>query len=141
VDSQPIKGELIISMSFFSHKKYGTVFKGILVVLYLVLLGSQLSHKFYLCANFSSRVSQGCHCNFAHTQPFSHCGSSLLNHRNTSSFSLDKRYELKPIFALLSLAFSLNPVFVDDKKEFNSFCQVFIPSYFAIHPLRGPPSV
>ena len=115
--------------------------KGTLVVLYVILFGSQLSDKFYLYANFTSRRIKGCHCKIAHTRPFIHSGSSLLDHQRVSSLSLDKRYEFKAIFALLSPEFTLNTVFVDGKNEFSTFYQVFLPSHFALHPLRGPPSV
>ena len=127
-------------MRLFRHKKYQTVFKGLLVVLYFTLLGSQLSHKFYICANFSARIFKGCHCKIAHTRPSIHNASTQLNYPKSPSLTLDKRYELKPIFALLSPAFVVDHILVDGQKEFNVFCQVFIHVYGAHYPLRGPPA-
>lgn len=128
-------------MSLFRHKKYGVIFKGVLFVLYFVLFGSQLSHKFYLCANFSSRPFKACHCKGPHAESSVRNESSLLDHRNISSLSLDKRYELKSTFSLLSPEVGIIPVFIDCKREFNSFRQVFLYSNSVVHPLRGPPSV
>jgi hypothetical protein len=139
--SQPVTGELENTMSLFRHKKYGFIFKGVLFVLYFVLFGSPLSHKFYLCANFSSRLFKACHCKVAHTEPSVHNGPLLLGHKNISSLSLDKRYELKSTFALVSPEVGLNPVFIDHTGAYNSFCQVFVFSNSVVHPLRGPPSV
>ena len=128
-------------MNLFRHKKYRTVFKGTFIVLYLALFGSQLSHKFYLFANFSSGQFKEYNFRLARKQTFLQRDSPLLDHQGRARLHLNKRYAFKQIFAIFSPEVTLKPVYANCKKEFTAFYETFSLSYFAVHPLRGPPSV
>jgi len=128
-------------MRLLQHRKYSAIFKGIVVLAYLVLLGSQLSRKFYVCANSPSRAFKGRHSQVAHIQLSGHGTPLFLDHKKSSSLSLDKRYEFKHVFALVDPVVYLPSYILPAKQAFSSCCRVFIQSYSRVNPLRGPPSV
>lgn len=127
-------------MSLFTHRKRQTIFKAILLLAYIALFGSQLSHKFYICANFLTHSYKRCHCATPHIRPTLHGNSSIADQRRAALLSLDKRYELKPVFGLITPSFQLGIVSPDVKKEFALFCPSSYSCIPVIPSLRAPPS-
>ena len=107
-------------------------FKSLFSIIGLILLTAQVSYKFYYSASmpvFRSSVQQ-------HS-----CTGAIAAADNTATLSLDKRFDLKPSFALLTPVFRLQhysgaasilPFFGAPGPDGN--WPVFVP-------LRGPPPV
>jgi len=128
-------------MVFFGHKKHATLFKSVLAILYVSLLGSQLSIKFYLCANSPAGIFR-----FEHRQTMerkqANAGfASFFKHRKHASFSLDKRYHFKHFVVLLSPEFHcLSAVCRHKAQTLLNEC-AFINASAGNNPRRGPPAV
>ncbi|MBS1606059.1 MAG: hypothetical protein JST42_25605 [Bacteroidetes bacterium] len=126
-------------MNVLGQKKYRIIFKSILVLLYVSLLGSQLSHKFYIHANFRARSFAKFRSVPAQPNPVIHGNISLINHEKAAALSIDKRYQLESLFDLATPLFQLSflpfyPARVDGLYHASlKNLSVAIPS------LRGPP--
>ena len=128
-------------MSLFNHKERQNICKGIILLLYLGLFGSQLSHKFYICANFSSRLFKHAHSKIVHTKLSIHSSFSLVDHQRNSFLSLDKRYESKPIFGLIAPSIQLSVDFIVIRSEYGPGYSNYNYADPASLSLRGPPSM
>lgn len=128
-------------MRLLGNKKYRSAFKGVISLAYVILLGSQLSHKFYLCANSPTDPLKHSHSRVEHTQRSAAGSYSLLAHKNAASLSLDKRYENEHLIALVDPLFYFPSHFLPRKQGFSPRYRRFIQTCFHVNPLRGPPSV
>ena len=126
-------------MNFFRHKTYTVAFKGLLVVLYFILFGAQLSHKFYLYANAPTRLLKVYVWEICHQPSTVYSRSVPVHYKIFSSMSLDKRYGVQHIFALFSPALKVGFSYLIVGQETFFRCRPFIPSYPAVQFLRGPP--
>lgn len=128
-------------MGWLRHRKYSAAFKGIVVLVYVILFGSQLSHKFYLCANSPTKAYKHSQSRVEHSQRPGVGINALLVHKRVSSLSLDKRYETQHEIALADPVSYFPTYILPAKQELSSHQPIDTQSYFRINPLRGPPSV
>jgi hypothetical protein len=114
-------------------------FKALLALFYLIVLGAQLSHKFYYCANAPIRAFKYQHAQS--TEQFRPAGSALSNVKSYFPLSLDKRYEFKGKFAIPAHQICLQSVdLVYSPAPCLKVPYPISPS-FIIRLLRGPPSI
>lgn len=125
-------------MSLLRRKKWKKLYVSILAVIYLVFFTTQLSYKFHLRSNFP----------LAH----SHARNSLQRSPLTSEpggpnfnskllLSIDKRYELNHLPALITPEYRIDRWDLNDGKQTCTYCfphTTPIPFYLT---LRGPPNV
>jgi hypothetical protein len=127
-------------MGVFRHKRYAICFKAVFAILYAILLGSQLSVKFYLCANSPTGAGGAAHCpGICGKQPNSSLTAHVV-HRTYVSYSLDKRYHFKHVFALSNPVFSCPSHLLSYKAEVSVRERIFVDFCALINPRRGPPS-
>jgi hypothetical protein len=128
-------------MGIFGQRKNSLAFKGALTLLYLILLGSQLSHKFYLCANSPIRAIKAAHRQCASDEPPIGQESMRLKHKNVSTLSIDKRYEFEHTFAVPAPEISLQVEYSEIRTQVFFECWSYIPVTYVIQPFRGPPTI
>jgi hypothetical protein len=126
-------------MGVFRHKRYAICFKAVFAILYVILLGSQLSVKFYLCANSPTGACGAAHCTVTRGK---HSDSNLtahIVHRTYASYSLDKRYHLRYVFARLHPEFNCLSHIVPHKAEVSVGERRSVDFCALTNPRRGPP--
>jgi hypothetical protein len=128
-------------MGFIGHKKYVLFSKGIFALLYVILLGSQLSVKFYLCANSPIGANRVGHRQVMPEKQASLGFASRFVHKNCASYSLDKRYHFKHHFTLLYPQFNCFPCLCQNKEQISLHESTFVDSYADVNLLRGPPAL
>jgi|SRR5579863_3821628 len=128
-------------MRLLEPGKNSIAFKGGLVLFYFILLGSQLSYKFYRYANFPTRTVKTAHWKHNLNESFRGQGISILNYGKCAALSLDKRYEFKHTLAILPLGLSLQVEYIEQTKRVRFAYWNPISAYYAIQPFRGPPSI
>jgi hypothetical protein len=128
-------------MGLFKQRKNSSAFKGALALLYLILFGSQLSYKFYLCANSPIRTIKTGNWQCTSKEPSSGRGSMLLDYKKLSTLSIDKRYEFKHAFAVPPPEISLQVEYSEKRRQVCFEHWYSIPANYIIQPLRGPPSI
>jgi hypothetical protein len=128
-------------MGLLGHKKYAILFKSVFAVLYVILLGSQLSIKFYLCANSPAGSFRLERHQAMQRKPASDGLASLLKHRKHASFSLDKRYHFKHFFVLLSPEVSCHSAIYRHRARILPEEGRFSDAFAVGNPRRGPPTV
>jgi hypothetical protein len=104
-------------------------------------LGSQLSAKFYLCANAPTGTCRLTGYHVIKGKPCSQGPTARLIHNNYSSYSLDKRYHFKHVFALLCPEFECPSHSPQYKVEIPQGEGTFIDSCAIANHRRGPPAV
>jgi hypothetical protein len=129
------------AMNILRHKRHIAAFRGLLVMLYFILFVSPLSHKFYLYANSPTRLLKIYVWEVSHQASNVYSHPSLLKHQMVSSLSVDKRYEMKHIFALFSPEFKVSFSYLENDRETCDGCRPSILSCPAVQLLRGPPSI
>jgi hypothetical protein len=141
LDTEPIKGKIVNAMGFLKQRKNSIELKAALTLFYLILFGSQLSHKFYQCADSHIRAYKADHWRCTSNNLFIGNGSMLLNYKKPFTLSIDKRYEFKHAFALSSPEISLQFEYSERRKLACFECWYSIHANYVIRPFRGPPSV
>jgi hypothetical protein len=114
------------------NKRSRFAFKCILSLICLILFSVQLSYKFYQFSSFPSShnlVSYNVRTG----------DKQIRNSPDKTSLSLDKRYDARHLFALISPFFDMAHPFVQNKCEFQVFRPAIIFSIRRIISLRGPP--
>jgi hypothetical protein len=140
-DNQLINSAIANTMGIFGHRKSSLAFKGALTLLYLILLGSQLSHKFYLCANTPIRTITTEHGECTFDEPSSGRTTIFLNFKKFSALSIDKRYEFEHTFVVPGPEINLRIEYSEITTQvcLESWC--CISSNYVAQPFRGPPAI
>jgi hypothetical protein len=128
-------------MGFIGHKKYTIFSKRIFALLYVILLGSQLSVKFYLCANSPIGTLRVSHRQVIDGKRTSPGVVSHFVHKNCASYSLDKRYHFKHHFTLLYPQYNCFSCLCQNKEQISRYESTFADSYADVNLLRGPPAL
>ncbi len=128
-------------MRLVGQKLRRMTFKAVFTLFYFILLGSQLSHKFYFCANSPTRAFKYLHARSTAGEQFRSGGSALSNIKKYFPLSIDKRYEFKDRFAIPSPEISLQFLYLIPAPEIFFICPSAISSTYIIRRQRGPPSV
>ena len=127
-------------MGVFRHKRYAICFKAVFAVLYVILLGSQLSVKFYLCANAPTGAYGAAHYPGMRGKQSNSSLTAHVVHKTYVSYSLDKRYHFKHVFAPADPEFSCSSHRLSYKAEVSVRERMFVDFCALINPRRGPPS-
>jgi hypothetical protein len=128
-------------MGFIGHKKYVLFSKGIFALLYVILLGSQLSVKFYLCANSPIGANRVDHRRVMLGKQARPDFAARFVRKNCASYSLDKRYHFKHHFTLLYPQYNYFSCLPQDKEQISLHEGVFVHSFAYVNLLRGPPAL
>jgi hypothetical protein len=128
-------------MRFFGKEIHRIAFKPVLALFYFILLGPQLSHKFYFCANSPIRAFKYCHSQSTANGQLRPVASALSNVKRYFTLSIDKRYKFNDKFAIRLPEISLQYIYLLWRHEVY-FRRPYTTSFIdIIHPLRGPPFV
>jgi hypothetical protein len=122
-------------MRLLRHKRNIAASKALLLVVYFILFVSQLSHKFYLCANSPTRLLNIYVWEVSHQASTVDSSPLLLKHKMFSSLSVDKRYEMKHIFALFSPELKVSFSYLENDRGVCYRRRPSILSYRAIQQL------
>lgn len=128
-------------MGFVGHKRYTIFSERVFALLYVILLGSQLSVKFYLCANSPIGTHRAGHRQVIGGKRAIAGAASRFVHKNFASYSLDKRYHFKHHFSLLYPQLNCFRCFHQNKAQISLFEGSFPHSYADVNLLRGPPAL
>src|SRR5579863_8787820 len=128
-------------MDLFGQRKNRLAFKGALALLYIILFGYQLSHKFYLCANSPIGAIKTAHQQWASNKPPIGQESMRPKPKNASTLSIDKRYEFEHSFAVPAPEISLQVEYSEIRAQVCFDYWYAIPTTYVIQPFRGPPSI
>jgi hypothetical protein len=120
-------------MNAARHKKKETAYKGILILISLVLFLVRLSDKFYLSANrpYFNRAANGSVHKIVLT--------AKTGLSKKCSFHPDKRYHSGNSFALLTPFFCQKQGRAPRIVKFYAANETSVPSVFPVIALRGPP--
>jgi hypothetical protein len=140
-DNQLVKCKIANEMGLFGQRKNSIAFKGALALLYFILFGYQLSHKFYQCANSPIRTIKTDQWQCTRNELSSGRGSMYLEHNKVSTLSIDKRYEFNHTFAVPLPATNLRVEYSTKVKQACSEPWCRIPANYVVRPFRGPPSI
>jgi hypothetical protein len=128
-------------MGFIGHKKYTIFSKRVFALLYVILLGSQLSVKFYLCANSPIGTLRASHRQMINGKLTSPGVVSYFVHKNCASYSLDKRYHFKHHLTLVYPQFNCFSCLRQNREQVSLHEGIFAHSYADVNLLRGPPAL
>ncbi len=124
-------------MNLFRYKKYKVWAKCIIAVTCVALFALPLSHKFYLSPDI--RYGTGHRHKYFHDHRFTHSARPLMNYNKLSSFSPDKRYDLRHTLELVDPQFRGCIACIGDRKKPLSYWQRYNTSSFLFTAFRGPP--
>jgi hypothetical protein len=124
-------------MKLFRYRKYKVWAQCIIAVACLILFVLPLSHKFYLNADTPYGLAR--RHKYFHDHRFAHSAKPLMNYNKLSSFSPDKRYDLRPVFELAYPGFNVTGSCTRDKKDELFCCRFHTSSSFLFTAFRGPP--
>ena len=123
---------LSTSMHLFRNKKWNKFYVSIVTVIYLVFFTAQLSYKFHVYSNFPPSFTE-CQVHHLTSEPNS------PNFDRKQCLSIDKRFEVKHVLALLTPAIGITDHDYPAKKETVPSNHSIIVSSPVVRTLRGPP--
>ena len=125
-------------MRFGKHRWRQSAFKCTLSVIGLVLFTAQLSYKFYLFASIP--VIQSGHNGFSYTANVK-SPPAKPNYHSSVHLLLDKRYDYKHAYALITPLFQVQHFREESKKLFDIFPATAISTTNPAALFRGPPAI